>query len=98
MKVHYRERALADLEDIFQYLNHRSPVGAHNVIEAVYAAINSVADHPLSAQETSDPQIRVKVVGRYGYKIFYSATVDAIEILHVRHGARQPWSPEPGGR
>lgn len=98
MRVRYRERALRDLEDIFQYLNDRSPVGAHNVIEAFYAAVNNVADHPLSAQLTSDPAIRVKIVGRYGYKIFYSATADAIEILHVRHGARRPWSPERGGR
>jgi plasmid stabilization system protein ParE len=98
MRVRYGERALADLEGIFQYLNDRSPSDAHNVIEAVYAAINSVADHPLSAQLTSDLQIRVKIVGRYGYKIFYSAAVDTIEILHVRHGARRPWSPERGGR
>jgi plasmid stabilization system protein ParE len=98
MRVRYRERALADLEDIFRYLNDRSPAGAHHVIEAVYAAINSVADHPLSTQQTSDPAIRVKIVGRYGYKIFYSAPADAIEILHVRHGARRPWSPERGGR
>jgi plasmid stabilization system protein ParE len=98
MRVRYRERALRDLEDIFQYLNDRSPAGAHNVIEAIYAAVNSVADHPLSTQQTSDPAIRVKIVGRYGYKIFYSATADTIEILHVRHGTRRPWSPEGGGR
>ena len=35
----------------------------------------------------------MKVVGRYGYKIFYSVGVDAIEILHVRYGARRPWPP-----
>lgn len=94
MRVRYRERALADLEDIFRYLNDRSPTGAHNVIEAIYAAINNVADHPLSAQETSDPQIRLKIVGRYGYKIFYGVAADSIEILHLRHGARRPWLPD----
>jgi plasmid stabilization system protein ParE len=32
--VRYRELALADLEQIFQYLDERSPAGARNVIEA----------------------------------------------------------------
>ena len=39
MKVRYRERALADLEDIFQFLNNRSPAGAHNVLRAIREAI-----------------------------------------------------------
>lgn len=37
MKIRYRARALADLEDIFLYLNERSPSGAHNVLHAVVA-------------------------------------------------------------
>jgi hypothetical protein len=57
-------------------------------------AINSLAENPLGSRATSDPQIRIKVVGRYGYKIFYSAGNEAVEILHVRHGARRPWSSE----
>lgn len=42
----------------------------------------------------SAPSVRVKVVSRYGYKIFYSVEADSIEILHVRHGARRPWPAE----
>jgi len=38
--------------------------------------------------------VRVKVVARYGYKIFYSVGLDSIEVLHVRHGARRPWIAE----
>jgi plasmid stabilization system protein ParE len=41
--------------------------------------------------QTSDPTIGVKIVGRFHYKIFYSVGADEIEILHVRHGARRPW-------
>jgi len=64
---------------------------ARNVIEAIRAAISSAADQPLSGRKTSDPAIRVKLVGRYQYKVFYSIGVGEIEILHVRHGARRPW-------
>jgi toxin ParE1/3/4 len=94
MKVHYRDRALADLDEIFQYIDKRSPSGARNVIDAINAAINAIAEHPLAAQETSFPHIHVKIVRRYQYKIFYLVGVDQVEILHVRHGARRPWSPE----
>jgi plasmid stabilization system protein ParE len=94
MKVHYRDRALADLDEIFQNIDKRSPSGARNVIDAINAAINAIAEHPLAAQETSFPHIRVKIVRRYQYKIFYSVGADQVDILHVRHGARRPWSPE----
>jgi len=91
MKVRYRELALADIEQIFRYLDERSPPGARKVIDAIHAAIANIADQPLSARKTSDPSIRVKIVGRYQYKIFYSIGIDEVEIIHVRHGARRPW-------
>jgi toxin ParE1/3/4 len=94
MKVRYRERALADLEQISVYLDERSPAAARKVMDAIHAAINSIADQPLSARRTSDATVRVEIVGRYYYKIFYSVGVDAVEILHVRHGARRPWFVE----
>jgi toxin ParE1/3/4 len=72
MRVRYREQALADLEGIFQYLDRRSPVGARKVIKAIHEAIMNAAEQPLSARETSEPAIRVKIIGRFHYKIFYS--------------------------
>jgi plasmid stabilization system protein ParE len=94
MKVRYRALALADLDYIFKYLNDRNPAAAQDVIETIYAAIETIAEHPLSGRPSSDPAVRVKVVRKYGYKIFYSVEPDAVEILHVRHGARRPWSLE----
>src|SRR5262249_32655480 len=70
------------------------PGGARKVVDALNAAIANVADNPLSARRTSDPTVSVKIVGRYQHKIFYSVEADEIEILHVRHGARRPWTVE----
>jgi toxin ParE1/3/4 len=70
--MRYRELALSDLEQIFQYLDERNPAGARNVIEAIRGGISNAAAQPLSGRKTSDPAIRVKLVGRYHYKIFYS--------------------------
>ena len=91
MKVRYRTLALADLESIFHFLNERSPSGARNVLRAIHDAIAEIAEHPMAAPQTSDPVIRVKILGRYRYKIFYEASGDRIDILHIRHGARRPW-------
>lgn len=46
VKVLYRERALADIEDIFLFLNERSPTGARSVLRAVHEAIGEIAEHP----------------------------------------------------
>jgi len=92
MKVRYRERALADIESIFQYLNERSPSGARNVLAALADAVDSIAANPMAATASSAPDIRVKILGRYRYKIFYCIMDDdTIEIIHVRHAARRPW-------
>jgi len=94
MRVRYRELALSDLDNIFRYLDERSPAGARNVMDAIHAVVGDIAQNPLGARRTSDPTVRVKVVARYGYKILYSVEADAIEILHVRLGARRPWPAE----
>jgi toxin ParE1/3/4 len=91
MKVRYRERALLDLEEISSYISERSPIGAINVLAAIHAAVRDLELNPLGSRQTSDPEVRVKIVRRYLYKIFYTVGIEGIEILHVRHGARRPW-------
>ena len=92
MKVSYRARAIGDIDDIFNYLAPRSPIGARNVLQAIRAATKDIALFPQGAIQTSDPDIRVKILGRYRYKIFYMLVdSDTVEIIHVRHAARRPW-------
>lgn len=91
MKVRYRARALADLHEIYIYLNERSPAGAANVLRAIYAGIHLIAERPHAWPQTDDHTVRVKLVRQYRYKIFYSVFDEQVEILHVRHSARVPW-------
>jgi plasmid stabilization system protein ParE len=91
MKVHYRNRALFDLEERFQYVDKRSPSGARNSLTRFTMQSPTLL---LSAERKSYSGIHVKVVRQYRYKIFYRVGVDHVEILHVRHGAHRPWSPE----
>jgi toxin ParE1/3/4 len=94
MNVRYSPRATRDLEAIREYLEKRSPRGAFNVLTAIYAAVEFVRRHPAAAQLTSVPEVRAKIVHRYRFKIFYRtvASDNAIEIIHVRHTSRRPWS------
>ena len=92
MRLRYRAKALADIEAIHSYLHERSPDGAQGVLRGIYASIQLIAEQPLSYQRTDDPDIRMHAVQRYRYKIFYSVAGDSIEIIHVRHTARRPWT------
>lgn len=92
MIVRYRAQALADIKAIYLYLQERSPRGAQNVLRAIYAGIQLIAEMPYSSPNTDVRGIRVKVVRRYRFKIFYRIVdEDALEIIHVRHTARRRW-------
>ncbi|HEY5211066.1 MAG TPA: type II toxin-antitoxin system RelE/ParE family toxin [Stellaceae bacterium] len=91
MKVRYRTEARSDLENIYQYLAARNPAGAENVLRAIYAGIQFIAENPLAAPKTTNAGVRVLIVRRYRYKVFYGIDSDAIDVLHIRHTARQPW-------
>jgi toxin ParE1/3/4 len=92
MRVRYTPQARRAIGRIYAYLNKRSPSGAINVLAAVYAGVRFIAQRPKASERTDNPNVRVKVVRRYRYKIFYSITGDTVEILHVRHTSRRPWN------
>ena len=94
MIVRYSPRATRDLQSIYQYLSERSPRGAINVLTAIYAAVEFVRRHPAASQSTNVPGVRAKIVQRYRFKVFYrvAASDNAIEVVHVRHTSRRPWS------
>jgi toxin ParE1/3/4 len=95
MRLRYRAQALGDIEEIYRYLEQRNSSGARNVLRTIYAGIHIVAERPYASQRTDDPEVRVKVMRRYRYKIFYRIVEDdTVEIMHVRHTSRRPWSEE----
>ena len=94
MKVRYSPKASADLHSIFEFLNQHSPAGAARVMTALYAAVEFIRRNPQAAEMTSFGDVRAKVVLRYRFRVFYRVDerADAIEIVHVRHVSRRPWS------
>ena len=94
MKVRYTPRARGDIEALAQHLAERSPGGAANVLRAIYAGVDFIAEHPEASARADEPETRVKIVVRYRYKIFYRIDGDAVDIVHIRHAARRPWTGE----
>ena len=96
MNIRYSPRATRDLESIREYLMSRSPKGAANVLTAIYAAVEFIRRHPDAAEATRIRDVRAKILWRYQFKIFYRVVEadNAIEIVHVRHTSRRPWSGE----
>ena len=94
MKVRYSPQARADLDDIFAYLDERSPAGARAVKARIVAATLRLADYPLMAPETDEPGVRELSIVRYPYKVYYQIEKDEVWIVHIRHTARQPWEDE----
>ena len=95
MRVRYTPEAFADRERIFEYLRERSPSGARNVMASIRDAVKLLQDQPYSGYKTDDPDVRMKFIIRYPYKIFYRVRNDVAEIAHIRHSSRRPWE---GGR
>jgi plasmid stabilization system protein ParE len=91
MRVRYTPRASRNIETIYQYLQKRSPSGATKVIASIRATVDYIAEQPLGSEATDHPDIRMKLVTDYRYKIFYRIRGDAIEIVHIRHASRRPW-------
>ena len=91
MKVRYTVRAQGDLDAIFNYLDRRSPAGAQSVKNLIERRIASLAEFPLMAPVTEEPDIRELTILRYPYKVYYEVQSDEVWIIHIRHAARQQW-------
>jgi plasmid stabilization system protein ParE len=57
-------------------------------------ATRLLRDQPYSGYKTNDPDVRVKFLVRYPYKMFYRVRADGVEIVHIRHTSRRPWVGE----
>ncbi|WP_166302173.1 type II toxin-antitoxin system RelE/ParE family toxin [Bradyrhizobium sp. 26S5] len=94
MKVVFSRQALTDLDEIATYYStHASPTIAaaerrfHEVIDRVSRAPGSA---PRVSQRSA---VRAITVLRYPFRIFYRVRSDTIDILHIRHTSRMPFSP-----
>jgi len=89
MKLLLTAAAVADLEDISDYISLENPVRAKSFIEELRAACDGILEIPRGYPLVPRHEqfgIRRKVHGNY--LIFYRISGETIEVIHVLHGAR----------
>jgi toxin ParE1/3/4 len=94
MKAFYAERALRNLEDILTRLHSANPLAASALERRIVNAVARIENWPKSARAVTQwrGNVRVLPLVRFPYLIFYQIADDRIEILHIRHTARAPWT------
>lgn len=89
MSVVITDAAWGDLADIVRHVAIDSPQAADRLLDELYDRCSSLALNPLAfpvVDGYEEAGIRRRLYGNY--LIFYRCTEEAVEILHVLHGAR----------
>ncbi len=90
MKVRYRRRALADIEDIHRYLVERSPRAATEVVARIRATADRLSQWPRMGHLGCAAMTLEWVVVGTPYVIVYEIdeAVGEVAIIAVFHGAQ----------
>jgi plasmid stabilization system protein ParE len=91
MIVRYSRRAYSDLAGILDYIEERSPRGAHKVKLAIKRTIETIGRNPNIGHPTGRGATRGSPVGRYPYLVYWTVEADEVSIVHIRNSARKPW-------
>ena len=87
-EVVYSERALADLERLFEFLAETEPRAAATAVAVIQDAIGILERHPLIGR-SAEHGLRELVIsrGRSGYLALYDylESIDTILVLALRH-------------
>jgi addiction module RelE/StbE family toxin len=95
VKLRWSATATRELEEIFAYLQQRSPTSAKNVAERILHRARALRDFPRTGSETPVKGLHRAVVVNYPYVILYEINkTDEVLIASVRHTAQQPSTAE----
>jgi plasmid stabilization system protein ParE len=87
-RVEVSERALSDLERLFDFIAEEDPARARKQVVSVRRALELLADHPLLGREAEEGRRELILSrGRYGYiaKYRWLPAEDVVLVLAVRH-------------
>jgi len=91
VKIIYTPQAAADITEIYDYIQERHPSGAQKVKAAIFQSVGLLELFPYIGVRTDREGVRMLIVSRYPYLIFYTVIDEQKEIilLSIRHSARQ---------
>ena len=91
MKLVFDEKALVDLEGIYNWIAKDNPSAALAVVERVFASAEHLASFPQMGHAGRDEGTLEWVVPRLPYIVIYEIHVDRDEVIVVAvvHGAQE---------
>lgn len=96
-RLEWTDPAVADLENVQDYVARDSPEYADALIERLIMSADQLIAFPESGRlvpEATDPKVRELLVE--GYRMIYRFKKGAVQILAVVHGARNITRMKPG--
>lgn len=90
MRIRWTVPAAEDLEGIKNYLAKRYPQFAEPTIRTIYRRVGSLKAAPNQGRPGHRSGTRELPLTGLPYVVVYSLRAEAIEILHIYHGA-QDW-------
>ena len=95
MKVRIARPALDDLERIHAYISKDNPAAASRVVRRLIDRAMELEHAPYQGRVVDEPNVRVIVIPRFRYFIFYTIENNEIHVTHFRHTSRRrPWNVE----
>jgi plasmid stabilization system protein ParE len=76
------------------YLDQRDPAAAQSVKELIELRIARLAEFPLMAPITDEPDIYELTIARYSYKVYYEVVDDEVWVVHIRDTRQRHWKGE----
>jgi toxin ParE1/3/4 len=90
MRIRWTLPAVTDLESIKNYLQHHYPHFAEPTVRTIYQRIRSLKTMPNRGRPGHRVGTREFALTPLPYVVVYSVKDEAVEILHIYHGA-QDW-------
>jgi addiction module RelE/StbE family toxin len=90
IRIRWTVPAAGDLENIKDYLERYYPHFAEPTVRAIYQRIRTLKTSPNRGRPGHRSGTRELALTPLPYVVVYSVRAEAIEILHIHHGA-QNW-------
>jgi toxin ParE1/3/4 len=88
MRVHFTSDALADLEDIGDFIAEDNPIRADSFVAELHDKARSIGRLPRAHPLRSDLAPGLRAAVHRSYLIFFRINRNHVEILRIVHGAR----------
>ncbi len=95
MRIRWTVPAADDLESIKNYLVEHYPHFAEPTVRTIYQRIRSLKTTPNLGRPGHRSGTRELPLTPLPYVVVYSVSAEAVEILHVHHGAQDWRNPMP---